>query len=217
MEKIQLIDKLISGLIVFISTIIVPNMISNFVDNNIFVYLITLIISLLLVIILYLLKHLLYNYTKNHLKKHYDTMRLYCISSSYWCDVFSNQNIHVKKCIILTRAYIDNIGVSKESYDHEISTAIERWKKLLHEGRISQLTIYSYNNIPDLYYCILDNTVVYSGLIHYDQLDSTGQYGIRKPQIFKSKSDNEVIQSYINQFDNYIKKYSSSIIYDSTK
>ena len=145
MEKIQLIDKLTSALIVFISTVIVPNMIANFIRNNIFVYFITLIISLLLVLILYLLKQLLYNYTKNHLKNHYDTVRLYCISSSYWCDIFSNQNIHINKCIILTRAYINDIGISKKSYDHEVNNAIERWKKLLHEGRISQLKIYSYN------------------------------------------------------------------------
>lgn len=216
MNRMELLDKLISILIVFITTIIVPDIISNFINDNLFIYLITAVISLLLLVILYLIKLLLTTYVKIHLKSSYGTMRLYAISSSFWCELFSNENIHVDKCIILVRSYISNIGISKNSYEKEVENSKNRWIKLLHEGRINQLTIYSYKNIPDIYYCILDNKIMFSGLNYYNSLDSTGQYGTRKPQVFHYKHDKEIINNYIKHFDNYVQIYSSSIIYDST-
>lgn len=216
MNKTELLDKLISTLIVFITTIIVPKIISNFINDDLFIYLITAVISLLLLIILYLIKLLLTSCTKNHLKSSYKTMRLYSISSSLWCDLFFNENIHVEKCIILIRSYIDNIGVSEDAYKKEVDNAKKRWIELLHKGRINQLIIYSYKNIPDIYYCILDNKILFSGLNCYDSLDSTGQYGNRKAQVFHYKRDREIIENYIKHFDNYVQNYSSSIIYNST-
>lgn len=216
MNRMELLDKLISALVVFITTIIAPNIISNFIKDNLFIYLLTAVISLLLLIILYLIKLLLTTYVKIHLKSSYKTMRLYAISSSFWCDLFSNENIHVEKCVILVRSYIDKIGVSKDSYDKEVDNSKNRWIKLLHEGRINQLRIYSYESIPDIYYCILDNKILFSGLNCYDALDSTGQYGNRKAQVFHYKRDKEIIENYIKHFDNYVQNHSSSVIYDST-
>lgn len=218
MKKIEFIDKMISMLIVFLTTIVVPTIISNFISNNIAIYLITAIISLLLLIILYLIKLITaqYIYKNIYLKSTYDVMRLYAISSSYWCDLFLNRNIHVNKCILLVRSYVNNIGINRNQYNIELNNAISRWKRLLHEGRINQLAIYSHNNIPDIYYCILDDKLLFTGLNCYDPSDSTGQYGTRKPQTISSNSNNVLINEYIKQFDNYIEKYSRSILYDST-
>ena len=55
MNRMELLDKLISALVVFITTIIAPNIISNFIKDNLFIYLLTAVISLLLLIILYLI------------------------------------------------------------------------------------------------------------------------------------------------------------------
>lgn len=216
MNKVVLLEKSISAVIVFITSIVVPNIISNFINNNLFIYLITAIISLLLLVILYLVKLVITTYVKKHLNSSYTTMRLYAISSSHWCDLFFNENIHVQKCIILVRSYIDNMGISEESYNEEINNAKNRWIELLHNGKINQLTIYLYKNIPDIYYCILDDKVLFSGLNCYDSLDSTGQYGNRKAQEYYYKHDKDIIDSYIKHFDNYVTKYSSSVIYDST-
>ena len=39
MNRMELLDKLISELVVFITTIIAPNIISNFIKDNLFIYL----------------------------------------------------------------------------------------------------------------------------------------------------------------------------------
>lgn len=50
MNRMELLDKLISALVVFITTIIAPNIISNFIKDNLFIYLLTAVISLFIMV-----------------------------------------------------------------------------------------------------------------------------------------------------------------------
>lgn len=144
-----------------------------------------------------------------------DKLRIYSMSTSnilsfFNTNFFGKENIKIEECQILMR-YTSDDFFNNEKYEHEIQTTINLWKHLVDSNKIMHLTIIGYDNIPDHYSIIIDDSVVLTDVFNFAKLALNGQTMTFCPMFF-SKNNNshiEVIKRYTKQFDNYFKYYNS--------
>jgi hypothetical protein len=152
--------------------------------------------------------------------KHIKRFRAYCITSSVMAPQFDAYNdLIIDNCTILLRKINQDHYLFSGSVETEIYNQIERWKKMVNDGRIKKLTIVGYDNISDMYYALFDNKLLITDIVNYDINDTCGQSTFRTPLIFSPKtiSSRKIIDRYILQFDNYVSYYKRRglLLYDS--
>lgn len=227
-DKNKIVD-LLSIIIMFIGTSLLPNFISNLLGNRINENILSAIVAVVILIILYLVKKVLQNSNEQNFEsssadfsalygRKFTTIRLYSINSRYWVGQFKDYDISAERCSILVRKHMDNLG-DKSRYEKDSDDAMTIWKRLHTEGKIKELKIYEYDHLSDNYYMILDDQALIVGLNNFSKADSTGQDGSRKPRFItaSSRSNSEEIKAYIEHFDNYVKYYRKNTKFDSNQ
>lgn len=138
-------------------------------------------------------------------------LRIYAISTSNLLSYFQRETFFVDHCEILIR-FTNDSHYCSESYKAEIEAKISLWKQLVVSGRIKHLTIIGYNNLPDNYFVIFDDILMFTDIVDFSSTDVSGQKMLIKPCWYSSKDDSqkEIIHRYINHFDNYINYYANS-------
>ncbi len=218
----DIIEKALTLIIAFITATLFPSVVSAILGTNKNIALWTGLLSVFILISVFCIRHAISaqrasKNNRSHLEKNYHEMRLYAISSKYWCDLFSQQDIHVDNCTVLIREYIDGL-CNKETYQAEVASAIHDWKELLKSGRINRLSIFTYKHTPDDYFIVFDTKLAYVGINNYDKHDSTGQKGYRlSMELYSEESmkTHQLIKQYAEHFDNYIDAGICQKIYDS--
>lgn len=138
-------------------------------------------------------------------------LRIYAISTSNLLSYFEKETFSVDHCEILIRFTNDEYYCS-DSYKSEIAAKVSLWKSLVDTGRIKHLTIVGYNNLPDNYFVIFDDFLMFTDIIDFSSTDVSGQKMLIEPCWYSSadESQQKIIIRYIKHFDNYIKHYTSS-------
>lgn len=221
MNKNTWLSNVVAIIITFLGTSLIPNFLSNLVGVNVNLNLLAAIVATVVMVFFILVKALIEPKEETQFavsSKEFKVIRIYAISSRYWVKEFVRTKIKTDNCIILVRGYEERF-CDFERYQKELKEAVSIWKEQVTCGNIKKLKIYSYDHIPDHYFTILDEQLLYTGLNVFSQTDSTGQDGHNATRTIASSAsdiDKKEIQTYISQFENYEKKYANNIIYDST-
>lgn len=219
----KIIEYFLSAFIMFISTAVIPNLFISILQVSWNVAVLAAFASTITLAILIIIRHLLHRIfflerQREDLSGDYEELMVYSINGRAWADVVGRNTCRVTRCTLFIRRYIEGLG-ERNRYESEMHEAIALWKSFKQSGRIAQLYIYEYDHISDHFYAIFDNSLVVTGLNHFDSSDSTGQYGDRRPhQIHADSPENiELIQKYKADFKNKLEYYKDKIIYDSTQ
>ncbi len=211
----------ISGVIMFLSTAVIPNLIISILQVNWDVAILAAFVSTFFLLLLILIRHLLQRIAQLKAQQEdfsgqYEEVLIYSINGRAWADIFQRNTCRVIKCTLFVRKYIEGFG-EKSRYETERTEAIEIWKDLLNEGRIAQLYIYEYDHISDHFYAVFDESLVVTGLNSFVSSDSTGQYGDRHPYQIHADSPEKtaLIKKYKNNFKNLQEHYNEHQIYNS--
>lgn len=223
------LEAILSAVIMFITTAVLPNLFLNILQIKLEVALISAIISTIMLCILMLVRFLwrrikhfesLESHTfKKALSGHYKEMRLYSINGRAWANLFEQNTCTVTKCTIFIRSYIEKTPSEERQkrYELERSEAIKIWKGFKESKRIGQLFIYEYDHLSDHYYAILDETVLITGLNDFCDDNSTGQVGDPDSRfVYADGSENsDQIKKYIRNFETFKQYYKDHILYDN--
>lgn len=143
---------------------------------------------------------------------HINKLRIYAITTTNIAALFETSSFTVNECVILLRYTPSNAFYHPMSYENEIIAKISRWKHMVDIGKIKQLTIIGYDNLPDNWFFAFDDKLLATGLVEFSSSDICGQSMSKIPSWFynndPSSDSAKQIQIYLKHFDNFVKYYS---------